>query len=150
MRTHTFVLSFALIGLLGCGDDESSGPGPVDNAGSACTAASQCYPNLPDGGVLQGGAAECLDKVSNGYCTHPCAADTECCAVDGECLSGHPQVCSPFTNSTVKYCLLSCEDSEVKAAGDADGNAYCSRWANASFGCRSSGGGSENRKVCMP
>lgn len=148
MKTTSFLLPFAMVGLLGCGDDNPTPP-PVDNAGSSCSNAAQCYAGI-DGGTLQGGAAECMSKVAGGYCTHKCTADSDCCAVPGECLTGHPQVCSPYENSTEKYCLLSCEDAEIAAAGSTDGNAYCSYWANTSFGCRSSGGGAQNRKVCMP
>jgi len=91
-----------------------------------------------------------MTKVSGGYCTHTCTLDTDCCAVDGECTSGHPQVCSPFESTTDMYCLLSCDDAQVADAGLADSNAYCGTYAHANFKCRSSGGGSKNRKVCMP
>jgi hypothetical protein len=39
-------------------------------------------------------------------------------------------------------CFLSCED-----VGD-DDNGYCHEHASAAFNCRSTGGGSANRKVC--
>jgi hypothetical protein len=47
----------------------------------------------------------------------------------------------------VKRCFLSCEPTEV---GDLDESEYCRVNAHSSFGCRSTGGGSENRKVCVP
>ena len=34
--------------------------------------------------------------------------------------------------------------------GTTDPTAYCGRYAAQSFTCRSTGGGSENRKVCFP
>jgi len=151
MRKTSLILSFAMVGLLGCGDDDPAPP-PGDNAGSSCTSASQCYPNVArDAGLIfKGGDPECMTKVAGGYCTHKCTVDSDCCAIQGECLTGHPQVCSPYENTNEKYCLLSCDEAEVSAAGSTDANAYCGSWASTSFGCRSSGGGSENRKVCMP
>lgn len=176
-----------------CGDDEDTGassapdsgaafadagPRGVEQAGQACTSASQCYPDKIAADAGEAGAQldiegtiACLDKVPNGYCTHECTADTECCAVPGECRTGIKQVCSPFTNtSTPKYCFLSCEEEDIRAAiaanADAGGwdggaaildgapsdleNGYCYHYASVYATCRSSGGGSENRKVCIP
>ncbi|MCC6552044.1 MAG: hypothetical protein IT372_03350 [Polyangiaceae bacterium] len=45
------------------------------------------------------------------------------------------------------YCFLSCEAAEI---GSLDPDAYCDEFAHRGFGCRSSGGGSANRKVCVP
>jgi hypothetical protein len=114
--------------------------------GQPCEQPEDCYPNLDDPSVLAG-EVECLDKVPGGYCTHLCESDADCCAVEGECLSDHPQVCAPFENQPDKRCFLTCEDSEV---GDLSPDEYCRTYAHASFGCRSTGGGSENRKVCVP
>jgi hypothetical protein len=47
-------------------------------------------------------------------------------------------------------CFLSCEDADVQAAGDSDAEAFCQAHVSPDFICRSSGGGSENRKVCVP
>lgn len=44
-------------------------------------------------------------------------------------------------------CFLSCEKDVL---GGQEETAYCVEFANAAFGCRSSGGGTENRKVCVP
>lgn len=92
----------------------------------------------------------CLDRVTNGYCTHLCTQDSDCCAVSGECKTGHPQVCGPFESTGKKYCFLSCEEDIIADAKSTDASAYCASYANAAFGCRSTGGGSQNRKVCMP
>jgi hypothetical protein len=150
-----------------------SGPRGVEQAGQACTAATQCYPDkaAQDAGEAGAqldikGAITCLDRVPNGYCTHECTQDSDCCAVPGECRTGIKQVCSPFTNdSTTKYCFLSCESADIQAGiaanvdaggwdgGDADGgadNAYCYWYASVYATCRSSGGGKENRQVCIP
>jgi hypothetical protein len=75
--------------------------------------------------------------------------DADCCAIPGECKTPHPQVCSPFESAGQKYCFLSCENAVVSQSGY-DESVYCSTYAHSAFGCRSSGGGSENRKVCVP
>ena len=96
------------------------------------------------------GEVACLTKVTGGYCTHLCAQDGDCCAAPGECTTGHPEVCSPFENQPEKYCFLSCEQADVSAAGMTDSTAYCQKYASSSFGCRSTGGGAQNRKICAP
>lgn len=123
--------------------------------GSACTVATDCYGAL-DASSLKGEAV-CIDKVQNGYCTHKCETDEDCCAVPGECRTGLKQVCSSFTNTNEKFCFLSCETTDINAATDAgasdagtDGNEYCNGNVSADFTCRSTGGGSQNRKVCLP
>lgn len=132
---------------LACGGDDSSAP-PPENTGSSCSSAAQCFPGTHDA-ALQGGPAVCLDRVTGGYCTHVCTKDEDCCAIPGECRSGYPQVCSPFESTNMKYCFLSCEDIPSDA-GFSDADGYCGAYAHAGFGCRSSGGGSQNRKVCVP
>ena len=168
-----FVLfPLALVAACGSSDTSGSSSGASSDAGirgneatgQACTQASQCYANL-EGGTVSG-RVTCITKVANGYCTHTCTQDSECCSTPGECLTGVKQVCSPFENQAVQYCLLSCEDSDVQSAiaanreaGYYDGgttdagsvaDAYCQSFAGASTSCRSSGGGSKNRKVCIP
>jgi hypothetical protein len=163
---------------IACGsDDEEAPPAPsttpeggarsVEPAGETCAAPTQCYDGV-DGGADGGfkGTVTCLTKVTNGYCTHTCTADTDCCAIPGECRTSVKQVCSPFENQTDQYCFLSCEDEDIQRAiaANADagyydggapeagtvGDAYCRSFAGASTTCRSSGGGSQNRKVCIP
>lgn len=113
-----------------------------------CTNAAQCFPDVAPG-ALEGDAV-CLDQVPHGYCTHTCQQDSECCAVPGECRTAFPQACSPYESAGDKYCFLSCENSDVQSAGYTDANAFCRTYAYAGFTCKSSGGGSENRKVCVP
>jgi hypothetical protein len=60
----------------------------------------------------------------------------------------------------VKYCFLSCEPADIAAAVDAgatdagdagiSGDNYCTANASSEFGCRSTGGGSQNKKACLP
>ena len=152
---------------LACGGTDSpvSGGGTADSgargiepAGQTCTAAAQCYPAIDAGSIV--GEVTCLTKVTNGYCTHACTADTECCATPGECLSGVKEVCSPLENQGTQYCFLSCEDDDVRRAlaansdagvtADGGTDAYCRTFAGAATSCRSSGGGSKNRKICLP
>jgi hypothetical protein len=161
-------VTFTLVG--GCGgDDEASTAGTgarntggttgsPEETGKFCEAPSDCYPGV-GGGASVMGEAECIDKVEDGYCTHTCETDDDCCAVDGECKTGIKQVCSSFENANVKYCFLSCEDEDLVPAGGAgnaagagavDANEYCEREAHPRFGCRSTGGGDQNRKVCLP
>jgi hypothetical protein len=48
---------------------------------------------------------------------------------------------------------LSCDSSALASAPDAgttDPSLYCQRWASATSTCRSTGGGSANRKFCSP
>lgn len=160
------------------GADAGAGARGFEPAGQACTSPAQCYIDLAaaDGGSAEAGtqlavkgAIHCETKVQNGYCTHECTADTDCCAVPGECRTSVKQVCSPFTNTeNPKYCFLSCEDEDIRAAvaanadaggwdgGAVDGgaaydpDAYCYHYASVHAVCRSSGGGRENRKVCIP
>ena len=132
--------------LLSACSDEGE-PSPI-TTGQTCTSAAQCYPGVADG-ELQGAAA-CLDKVTNGYCTHECTQDSDCCATAGECPDNHAEVCGPFESTGRMYCFLSCEDSDLEDAKLTDADQYCHRYAGPAFGCRSTGGGSKNRKVCVP
>jgi len=130
----------------GCSGDDS-GPGPT-NTGAACTSVDQCYPGVKADDLL--GAAECLTNVTGGYCTHHCTKDTDCCAAAGECPNHHKEVCAPFESTPDQYCFLSCEDADLEAANQTDSDVYCHTYASAAFNCRSTGGGSKNRKVCLP
>lgn len=165
--------------LVACGGSDSdsppagatttdSGARGVEPAGQSCTAASQCYGGVDggaDGGKISG-EITCLTKVTNGYCTHTCTQDTECCSAPGECLSNVAQVCSPLSDQPAQYCFLSCEEADIKRAIGANGDAgfydggtteagsvadaYCQSFAGVATSCRSSGGGNKNRKVCIP
>lgn len=154
-RSSTVLFGTTLVGI-GLAPACSSGGGssrgaPVEQVGSACTAASQCYATL-DAAALSG-QVTCLTQLTNGYCTHTCQADSDCCSVPGECLTGLAQVCASFESSGQKYCFLSCDASDIAAAPDAgttDPSLYCQTWAGAASTCRSTGGGMHNRKFCGP
>lgn len=137
---------------LTCKDDgdahEDDGNGSPDQVGSVCEVPDDCYPDIDHADLH--GAVICNDRVRDGYCTHECTADEDCCAVDGECKTDLPQVCSPFESSGTLTCFLSCEPENVEAAGESDEQAFCQHEASPDFICRSSGGGSGNRKICVP
>jgi hypothetical protein len=119
-----------------------------DSAGQSCKQASECYAGVADKSKL--GTVVCIDKVPNGYCTHTCQQDSDCCAVSGECPNNLKQVCAPFESTSGKYCFLSCETADLPKDVNGDASAYCKRDANENFGCRSTGGGNQNRKICAP
>ncbi len=139
-RSHLALLPLSVIALFAyaCG-------GTNEAAGMPCTAASECYPGV-DTTKIQGEVL-CLDKVPGGYCTHLCQTDEDCCAAQGECATSHPQVCAPFESTGQMMCFLSCESD---ALGGVDETTYCHDFAGETFGCRSTGGGAKNRKICSP
>lgn len=141
-RLSFIAISLALLPAA-CGDDDA------ENTGEACSVPDDCYEDVTDEERDQiVGEIECLENVEGGYCTHQCETDDDCCAVPGECETDHPQVCSPFENeSGIKRCFLSCEPEVI---GDFEETDYCQEFASEAFGCRSSGGGDQNRKVCVP
>jgi hypothetical protein len=119
--------------------------GTSEQAGQPCTQASECYPTLDPAKIK--GDIQCLDKVPGGYCTHLCTSDADCCAVSGECPGGHAEVCAPFESTGQMMCFLSCEAQDL---GGVDEATYCTQYAGEAFGCRSTGGGAKNRKICSP
>ena len=128
----------------GCDDDDDDDDEDnLSDVGQPCNSEADCYP-----GILQtelSGDVVCMDRVEDGYCTHYCENDADCCALDGECDDEWDleYVCAPFESTGEYYCFISCEDAE-------DEENYCQTYAHPEFGCRSTGGGTDNRKVCMP
>jgi hypothetical protein len=116
-----------------------------EHVGQPCDVVDDCYPDLKDRDALAG-EIECLTKVPGGYCTHLCESDDDCCAVPGECVGDYPQVCAPFEDQPDKRCFLSCE-GDLRGYSPDD---YCRTYAHPDFNCRSTGGGAQNRKVCVP
>jgi hypothetical protein len=150
-RFFVFAFSSTAMSLaLACSGSSSSVNVPPAHTGLSCSSASQCYAGI-DAGSLSG-QVTCLTQLSNGYCTHTCKTDADCCAVAGEC-SGLQEVCAPFESTGHSYCFLSCSTSALAAAPDAgttSAMAYCQEWANPTFTCRSTGGGSANAQFCGP
>jgi hypothetical protein len=146
----------ALSYFAGCSSEETGDTagtgGRPELTGAECDVVGDCYKTL-EAGALQGEPL-CLDAIRGGYCTHTCADDGDCCAVPGECKTSIKQVCSPFSSQDDKMCFLSCEPEDLVAApgqtGDVNDQEYCQREAGRDFICKSSGGGNENRKICVP
>jgi hypothetical protein len=155
-RVFSCAIQTALVAVLATsacsGTGGSGGAGPSQQVGQSCSQASQCYPGLLDAAALQG-QVTCLTQLQGGYCTHTCQSDADCCAVPGECTPGFKEVCASFESSGQTYCFLSCDPNDIAAApnaGTTDPAVYCQRWASSTFTCRSTGGGSANRKFCGP
>jgi hypothetical protein len=157
IKSHVAVLGMAVLlaGAARCGGDDTEppkNPNP-EKTGQSCMSPSDCYPGVEAGALS--GEIQCLN-VTNGYCTHLCNDDTDCCKVPGECRTSLRQVCSPFESTGMKMCFLSCEDVDIQAANAADAahtadpTAYCQTEASVAFTCRSTGGGVQNRRVCLP
>jgi hypothetical protein len=153
------VLGFVMTGA--CGDDDAPPPpaavagggGSPEQTGKPCETAEECYPNVVEPNTLQG-EAYCMDRVRDGYCTHTCDTNEDCCAVPGECDTDLPQICAPFESTNDTWCFLSCEEADIRnpdgGPAPADDQEFCQRWASPDFICRSTGGGSGNRKICAP
>jgi hypothetical protein len=80
--------------------------------------------------VPEGKTAVCLAKSGGGFCTWQCGVDPDCVGGKTELL------CASFESTEGKYCFPPCEGTEEACP---DG-----------FTCRSTGGGTENRKICFP
>lgn len=136
------ILTASLVLLAAC----SSNSAPA--TGRGCMTPADCYHGVADAGAL-GGKVVCLD-IPGGYCSHECTQDSDCCAVSGECPAGIKQVCAPLESNPQTYCFVSCEAADITPSGDGgtDPNAFCASAAGAGFTCRSTGGGSANKKFC--
>jgi hypothetical protein len=131
------VLASVLAAFPGCSKDENKG----ENTGTACELVEDCYPDIDHSDLA--GDVVCMDRVEDGYCTHHCVTDEDCCSVEGECDTELPQLCAPFESTGEYFCFISCEDVE-------DEEAFCQENAHPRFLCRSTGGGVDNKKVCVP
>lgn len=80
--------------------------------------------------VPEGQTAECLDGSGAGFCTWSCTVDDDC-AVDDVA-----RLCASFESEEGQHCFPAC-------AGDAE---TCPD----GLSCRSTGGGSDNERVCYP
>lgn len=142
----TATAPFIACGNGGTGGSGNNGAGGnATEAGGKCTTPAGCYVGLDPTKLV--GTVACLTQVPNGYCTHTCTQDSDCCAIAGECPNGKKEVCASFQSTGQMYCFLSCEAADI---GTANSSTYCASFANSAFGCRSTGGGSKNRQVCLP
>ena len=99
---------------------------------ASCDEAADCGEIAPDSAE-----PECVPKENWGFCTWSCTEDSHC-SEDGD--EDYDFVCASFEEQTGKFCFPSCreegtEEEEVCPDG---------------YECRSTGGGSENRRVCFP
>jgi hypothetical protein len=118
-------ISVLLMVLLGCG----GGSNPGEDLYLACSAPEDC--EVPDDVE-----PVCLDKSGEGFCTWGCAVDDDCAEASDEDVDF---ICASFESESDMHCFPSCEDPS-----DADNP------CPSGFECRSTGGGSDNRKVCFP
>ena len=120
------VLAF-LLALAACsGKDDSS----VDLY-RTCAAVEECTDHPT------GADAACVDKGGEGFCTWSCTTDADCTL---EADDGWDYVCASFESSEGLYCFPSCRDDGEESEASCPGT----------LGCRSTGGGSDNQKVCFP
>ena len=115
--------SFVVLFLIGCDKEVSY---------ETCEVADDCEAWAPD-------SAEpvCLEKSGGGFCSWECATDPDCADDPDEDFA---YVCSSFEDTEGLYCFPSCnegEDSEAEVCPDG-------------FTCRSTGGGTDNRRICFP
>ena len=108
--------------LLACG-------GPEETAYNACQEPEDCE-------VPEGAEAVCIEKNSEGFCSWSCMVDDDCAEDTDEDFD---YVCASFESETALYCFPSCQ--EVDSGGEECPPGY---------GCRSTGGGNDNRKICFP
>lgn len=94
---------------------------------ATCATADECAEAIPEDAE-----GACLDKSESGFCTWTCSVDTDCTVPDD-------WVCASFESEPGLYCFPSCEGVEDDAEACPPG-----------LTCRSTGGGSDNRKVCFP
>jgi hypothetical protein len=92
-----------------------------------CTDADQCADVVPEGAT-----AECVDGDAGGFCAWTCATDADC-ADDTD--DDWDFVCAPFESADGNWCFPACGEDDACPDG---------------YSCRSTGGGSENEKVCYP
>jgi hypothetical protein len=136
-KTLVLALASSMAVSTACKEDD----GGNQNTGDRCAVAEDCYPDVDHSELA--GEVVCMDRVEEGYCTHHCTADEDCCAVEGECEESLPQVCAPFESTGEYFCFISCEGVE-------DEEVFCEENAHPRFLCRSTGGGTDNEKVCVP
>jgi hypothetical protein len=152
MRRHFSIaigLGLSFLVAVSCGDDppppQDDGGGLSGNTGEQCEVNDDCFVEILANDPLPGDT-QCLDRVEGGYCTHQCQSDADCCTVEGVCPVDTAHVCGPFESTGLLLCFISCEATDV---GNKDADDYCDDF-NAGFICRSTGGGGNNKKVCVP
>ncbi len=119
-----FLAGLLLMAFMGCGGSKDA-----DEVYLTCEVPEDC--DVPDGAD-----AACIDKSGEGFCTWECQSDEDCVEASD---TDFDFVCASFESELTLYCFPAC-DSEAE---DAEA-------CPPSMSCRSTGGGSNNRKVCFP
>ena len=96
-----------------------------------CEAADQCADVAPEGAT-----GECVEKEGGGFCSWSCVTDPDCA---GDQDDAWDFVCAPFESTPGLYCFPNCNEDPEATEECPDG-----------YACRSTGGGSENEKICFP
>jgi hypothetical protein len=94
-----------------------------DDLYDACGSDSDC--SAPDGKT-----PVCVKPDTEGFCSWSCSVDGDCKGDDDVV-----RICASYESTSGVYCFPSCENGAACPEG---------------FSCRSTGGGSKNRKVCYP
>jgi len=113
-----------ILGWLACSDN---GPDIYES----CESADTCE-------VPEDQTAECVSDGGDGFCTWACTTNADCNSPDNyEWIF----VCAPFESAKGSHCFPQCGGST-----DPHDDSDCPP----DYECRSTGGGSENEKVCYP
>lgn len=84
--------------------------------------------------------AVCLDKSGEGFCSSECGVDDDCdYAEETEEGADYDFVCASFESENGLFCFPACVDGAEEGEECPGG-----------MTCRSTGGGSDNRKICFP
>lgn len=113
-----------LLSLLACKED-------LDY--QSCEVADDCAEWVPEEAT-----SVCLEKSGGGFCSWECATDTDC---EGDVEEDYTYVCASFESTDGLYCFPSCNEDEADSSPS-----VCPE----GFGCRSTGGGNDNRRICFP
>jgi len=121
------VAGWVLLGLISCGKNKD-----VDEVYQSCEAPEDCE-------VPESVDAVCVDKSGAGFCTWECEVDVDCDEAE-EADFDFDYGCASFESEDALYCFPMCNSD----ADDPEDE------CPPAMTCRSTGGGSDNRKICFP
>jgi len=98
---------------------------------ASCDTTEDCDDVVPDDAE-----GECLEVSTENVCTWSCTVDDDCGSDED-----YPRLCAPLESQEGMWCFPSCEDEDVEDPDHPCPDGYT---------CRSTGGGSDNRKFCAP
>jgi len=125
MKPVTIGILIGLLALTGCSKND-----PAEDAYQACEEPADC--DSPEGRD-----PVCLEKSDEGFCSWECDADTDCEEASDDLFE---YVCASFESELQLYCFPACAEEAEDAEDECP----------AGMNCRSTGGGSNNRKICFP